>query len=321
MSIFDHRREEPKDGRGSAYGALSHPGFLYHEVTEFFDIVSGFVVQGLAAGTPVLVALPGKKSDLLRASLKMEGAHFVDMAELGRNPARIIPAIHEFHEDYGGEPIRFVGESIWLGRSVAETREAVRHEALINLAFADCPVTVLCPYDAEALPRYVIEQAWRIHPVVIEGGLARRSGAYTDPEAVYADVAWPLEEAPTDAEVREFRTDMDLTRMRSLVQQFGWAASLSVDRVDDLVLAVSEVASNSVQHGGGAGSLAMWCDDRSAVVAEIRDRGHITDPLVGRYPPGPGMEVKGLWLVNQLCDLVQIRSGPGGTCTRLTISP
>jgi anti-sigma regulatory factor (Ser/Thr protein kinase) len=320
MSAFDHWNEESKGAGGTAARGLRHPGLLYHGATEFIDIVNDFVLEGLAAGIPVMVAVPGKKSDLLQATMKMEGAHFVDMAELGRNPARIIPAIHEFHGDHGNGPIRFVGESIWLGRNVAEIAEAIRHEALINLALAHCSVTVLCPYDADVLPRYVTAEAWRVHPVVIEGGVARRSGAYADPEAVYADEAWPLEEAPAGAEVREFRTDMDLTRMRSLVQQFGWAANLSVDRVDDLVLAVSEVASNSVQHGGGAGSLSMWCDDHPAVVAEIRDRGHITDPLVGRSPPGPGLEVKGLWLVNQLCDLVQIRSGPGGTCTRLTIS-
>jgi anti-sigma regulatory factor (Ser/Thr protein kinase) len=320
MSIFEHGSEESKGGGGAADRGLSHAGLLYHGATEFIDIVNEFVLEGLAAGVPVMVAVPGKKSDLLQATLKMEGAHFVDMAELGRNPARIIPAIHEFHGDYGSRAIRFVGESIWLGRNVAEIGEVLRHEALINLAFADRPVTVLCPYDAEVLPRYVIDEVWRLHPVVIEAGLVRPSRAYADPELVYAATAWPLDETPADAEVREFRTDMDLTRMRSLVQQFGWAANLPEDRVDDLVLAVSEVASNSVQHGGGAGSLTMWCDDRLAVIAEIRDRGHITDPLVGRYPPGPGREVKGLWLLNQLCDLVQIRSGADGTCTRLTIS-
>jgi hypothetical protein len=52
----------------------------------------------------------------------------------------------------------------------------------------------------------------------------------------------------------------------------------------------------------------------------VRDQGEITDPLVGRYPPGPDLDVNGLWLVNQLCDLVQIRSGPDGTYVRLTIS-
>jgi anti-sigma regulatory factor (Ser/Thr protein kinase) len=320
MSLFDHRRADSTTGSSYAGRGLAHPGLLYHGATEFIDTVTDFVREGIASGVPVIVAVPSKRSDLLRATMKMEGTHFVDMATLGRNPARVIPAIHEFRGDCGSTPVRFVAESIWLGRSAAEIGEAVRHEALINVAFADCPVTVLCPYDADVLPRYVLELSWRIHPIVIEGGIARQSEAYADPEAIYADAAWPLEVSPSDAEVREFRTDLDLTRIRSMVQHFGWGANLPMDRVDDLVLAVSEVAGNSVRHGGGAGSLTMWSDDHPAVVAEIHDSGHITDPLAGLYPPGPGLEVKGLWLVNQLCDLVQVRSGPGGTCTRLTIS-
>ena len=55
-----------------------------------------------------------------------------------------------------------------------------------------------------------------------------------------------------------------------------------------------------------------------AVVCEVRDGGHIDAPLVGRERPSlerPGG--RGLWLVNQLCDLVQIRSFPTGTVVRL----
>jgi len=307
-------------GGGSAGPGLSHLGFLYHGVSEYVDTITDFVRDGLAAGEPTMVAVPGRKVDLLQASLRLDGAHYVDMAELGRNPSRIIPAIREFADQFNGGPTRFVGEPIWLGRNIDETVEAIRHEALVNIAFAKSPVSVLCPYDSEVLPKRVTDQSWRIHPIVIDGRLARVSGRYSDPEAVYADDAWPLGPAPADAEVREFRTEMDLTRMRSWVQHFGWSANLAIDRNDDLVLAVSEVASNSVRHGGGAGALTLWCDDRGAVVSEVRDYGRITDPLVGRYPPGPDLEVNGLWLVNQLCDLVQIRSGPDGTSVRLTIS-
>jgi anti-sigma regulatory factor (Ser/Thr protein kinase) len=317
---FEHYSVDSMSGESPVGQGLTHLGFLYHGVSEYVDTIADFVREGLTAGEPAMVAVPGRKVDLLQASLKVDGAHYVDMTELGRNPGRIIPAIHEFVGQFDGGPTRFVGEPIWLGRNSDETAEAIRHEALINLAFAGSPVTVLCPYDGDVLPRDVIDASWRIHPVVIDGGLARISGRYGDPEAVYADDTWPLAPSPPGAKVREFRTDLDLTRMRSWVQHFGWSANLTMDRVDDLVLAVSEVAGNSVRHGGGAGSLALWCDDRGAVVCEVRDLGHIDDPLVGRHPPGPDLEVKGLWLVNQLCDLVQIRSGPDGTCVRLTIS-
>ena len=320
MASFEHHSVDPTSVDLPASQGLRHLGFLYQGVSEYVDAVIDFVGEGLAAGEPAMVAVPGRWVDLLQAALSVDGAHFVDMTELGRNPGRIIPAIHEFVDQYKDGPTRFVGEPIWPGRNVDETVEAIRYEALINVAFAKSAVTVLCPYDSDVLPKRILDECWRIHPLVIYGGSPRVSRNYGEPKAVYADEVWPLPLPPQDAQAREFRTDMDLTRMRSWVQHFGWNTSLSMDRVDDLVLAVSEVAGNSVRHGGGAGALTMWCDDRGAVVSEVRDNGLIADPLVGRYPPGSDLEVNGLWLVNQLCDLVQIRSGPDGTRVRLTIS-
>jgi len=42
------------------------------------------------------------------------------------------------------------------------------------------------------------------------------------------------------------------------------------------------------------------------------------DPLAGRrLQPADGVGGKGLWLVNQVCDLVQTRSRQGSTTIRL----
>jgi hypothetical protein len=50
----------------------------------------------------------------------------------------------------------------------------------------------------------------------------------------------------------------------------------------------------------------------------VRDRGRIDDPLVGRIRPGPEQHRgRGLWLVNQLCDLVQLRTSGNGTIVRM----
>jgi anti-sigma regulatory factor (Ser/Thr protein kinase) len=87
--------------------------------------------------------------------------------------------------------------------------------------------------------------------------------------------------------------------------------------VADLVTATSELAANSVMHGGGSGTLRLWFEN-GALLAEVEDRGRIEEPLVGRLRPDISQEGgRGLWLANQLCDLVQIRSGAGGTTVRL----
>jgi anti-sigma regulatory factor (Ser/Thr protein kinase) len=90
-------------------------------------------------------------------------------------------------------------------------------------------------------------------------------------------------------------------------------------RVDDLVLAVNELASNSIYHGGGVGKLRIWRDGET-LLCEVRDRGRITEPLVGRVKPAPEQWTgRGLWLVNQVCDLTQIRSDAAGSVVRVHI--
>src|SRR5262249_32278068 len=94
-------------------------------------------------------------------------------------------------------------------------------------------------------------------------------------------------------------------------------AWLPSTRAIDLVLAVSEVAANTLRHSSGGGTIFLWLAD-GEVVCELRDAGHITDPLAGRRLPDPQPAGgHGLWLVNRSVDLTEIRSGPSGTVTRL----
>jgi hypothetical protein len=55
------------------------------------------------------------------------------------------------------------------------------------------------------------------------------------------------------------------------------------------------------------------------VVCQLHDGGRITDPMAGRKRPPPDAPGQGLWVVNHVCDLVEMRSGPAGTTTRLHI--
>ena len=85
------------------------------------------------------------------------------------------------------------------------------------------------------------------------------------------------------------------------------------------MLAVDELATNSVIHGGGSGTLQAW-DDGEAVVCEIRDAGRLDAPLAGRERPAEGQIGRyGLWLVNHLCDFVEQRSLPDGNVVRVHV--
>jgi anti-sigma regulatory factor (Ser/Thr protein kinase) len=108
-----------------------------------------------------------------------------------------------------------------------------------------------------------------------------------------------------------------LGAVRRFVGRFAERAGLGGDRTADLLLAVHEVATNSVRHGGGRGRLLLW-QEPGMVLCEVRDEGRITAPLAGRERPRLGqVGGYGLWLANQVCDLVQVRAYAAGGVVRL----
>jgi anti-sigma regulatory factor (Ser/Thr protein kinase) len=293
-----------------------HPALFYRDLDEYLAGVGGFLRDGLAAGDPVFASVPPQRLGPLREHLGAD-AHRVllyDMSEVGRNPGRILTALTDFAKRRGGGRAWLVGEPIWASRSPAEIREATRHEALINLAFAGVPVTILCPYDVSALGRATIADAERTHPVLIDGGCEWPSPAYADPGLVCADCDVP-DAAPPDAEVIAFGPD-ELPEVRDRAEEFGRAMGLPAERAADLKLAVGEAAANSLRHAGGSGRLAMWRDGHD-LIAAVRDGGRLADPLSGRLRPAPdAIGGRGLWMIHHLCDLVEF--GPGLVRMRLS---
>jgi anti-sigma regulatory factor (Ser/Thr protein kinase) len=121
---------------------------------------------------------------------------------------------------------------------------------------------------------------------------------------------------PLKARRLEFGLD-DLHDLRALVTSAAADAGLSPRRASDLAVAASELAANSILHGGGLGLVTVWEED-GAVLVEVADAGTILDPEVGQVRPDPAAEDgRGLYIANQLCDKVAIDSGPTGTRVRL----
>jgi anti-sigma regulatory factor (Ser/Thr protein kinase) len=241
------------------------------------------------------------------------------MAEIGGNPARIIGLWSDVLDRHtgAGRRLRGVGEPTFVGRRTAELVECRLHELLLNHAFDGGPGwRLLCPYDQEHLPRAVTQTALRTHPVQSTTHTRVPSGSYRAGGHVTA-FAEGLP-APLDAVLRGIYGPHDIPATRHTVGQWARSCGLPEERVEVLELAASELATNSILHGGGSGTLAMWLDGSAAVV-EFSDAGTLTDPLIGRLAPSLDQEGgRGLYLVNQLCDLVQLRSSALGTTVRVT---
>jgi anti-sigma regulatory factor (Ser/Thr protein kinase) len=289
-------------------GEFRHEALFYEGQDDLLARVVPFLREGAEAEDALLVALPEPQLGALKAELGSAAEHvtFTDMAIVGRNPGRLLSVWDQFARGPLGPSgrARGVGEPIWAGRSADEVIECEIHERLLDLAFLDVALHLMCPYDVSSLPPDIVAQA-----AVTHGEHGEDADGLTS----------PLRPPPEGAHVERFR-DLDLRAVRASLAALSAHVGLTPERTDDLVLAVDEVATNSLRYGGGSGTLRVWIDG-DAVVCEIADAGQIVDPLVGRRrPAADAAGGRGLWLVHQLCDLVQIRSDGDGSVVRMRIN-
>ena len=300
-------------------GQLVHAALLYRDPRQLRLAVDGFVCDAARVGEPVLAVLPADQLESLGDVLDAPGIERRDMMRVGRNPARLIALFEDWLSDHvqSGVRARIVSESLYPGRSTPEAAECLRHEALVNLALAARPVSVLCAYDAGHLDAPLLRGAERTHPHLIDVAGSRASLLYGDPAEVGQGRDWPQPPPPMDADDLHF--DGDLAALRRALHAAPQLAGLDPERRGDYVFAINEVATNALYHGDGAADARMWRDgDR--IVTEVTSASQVPGPLAGRRRPAvdaPGG--RGLYLVNQLCDLVELRNAPRGCSVRMHI--
>jgi anti-sigma regulatory factor (Ser/Thr protein kinase) len=296
-----------------------HEALMYRDEAEFDAAMHAFLQEAASAGEPVMVALPGPHLRHARETLgdAMTDAQLEDVAKVGRNPGRLLSMIEEWVASHDGHA-RVVCEVVWPGRSHAEAIEALRQEALVNLALAGSDATIMSPFDAQHLDADILAGVEMTHPTVVEGGLRRAGSAYTDSVSAALGELWPLED-PTGP-VSEHPLDGSLIELRRAIADDPALRSLSPERRSDLVFAINEAATNAMQHGGATCMTRIW-HDGDVVVTEVSSHSGIADVLAGRRrPPADALDGRGLWLINQLCDLVELRSGLSGTTLRMHVS-
>ena len=292
-------RDSATDSLHGAPTGFRHDAFVHVSDEEFVRRAATFVREGLAAGETVVAVLPPERIAVLREALgpAREQVTFIDISVAGGNPGRLIPLWRDALEQHPG-PVRGLEEAAAPGRTAAEYDEVLLHEALTDVAFAGDRGFRLCSsYEASV----------GIDPT------ATRSGAEALAEKTFRT---PLGDVPDRAERWEFGPD-ELGQVRQWVGARASSYGVTRDRLDDLSLALHEICTNSIRFGGGRGKLAVWVAD-GTLICDVTDRGRIDNLLVGRVlPPLDGIGGRGVWLANQLCDLVQLRSGDDFTQVRL----
>jgi anti-sigma regulatory factor (Ser/Thr protein kinase) len=296
--------------------ADTHLVLPYSSRGQCASSVLSFISAGLARQEPVCLAVTPPVAQSLRDTAAGPNAlaGVQDITELGRNPGRIIAAVWDFIAANPDRRAWWVEEPLWPGRSQAEAAETLRHEVLVNLAFRGVEISTLCLYDRSSLEPHLLRAAESAHPGILTGGQPAANGDYLGLGVMPPDYEQPLDPPPPAAVALTYASD--LRPVRAAVSARAASAGMSADRTVDLVLAVSEVAANSLRHADGAGVLLTWCAD-GEIVCQVNDGGTVTDPLAGRRRAARDADGHGLWVVNQVCDLVELRSAPGRTTVRM----
>ena len=225
-------------------------------------------------------AHPARRPDGIRRRARRAAGHHGGRADLARTPA---------------------------GR-VRRGRRPTR--SLINLAFDGADVTVVCPYDAEHLAADALADARSTHPEIGDGEGFAASPQYADPESVAAQAMQSMPPPPAQARAMSVHGDGDLSGARQLVMSEGERAGLTPRRRDRFTLAAHEATANAVRHGGGSGELTIWRDGDD-LVCQVQSALPLADAMAGRRAPQPeATRGRGLVLVNEICDLVQVSPGP-----------
>lgn len=296
---------------------LVHTAVLYHSEQEYLDLVKAFLSEGLSNDEPAWVAIPAEKMGLLRGALgdvaraATASVTWADITQVGRNPGRILAVASAFAERHPDRPVRMIGEPVWPGRTTVEYPACVQFEALVNVAIEGVDATCVCLYDASRLDDSVLADARVSHPLIEHGGSRRHSPEYS----IHAALDRGNEPLNTSPVAVTYMVDeaADLSGARQHSSRYGRLLGMPTDRIADLQLIVTELATNGLQHGGGTSHLAFWEHD-GHLICEARDNGFLADPLAGRRPPARDKpSPSGLFVVNALADLVRTHTSTDGT--------
>ncbi len=301
---------------GAVRSALVHQAFLYGSPDEFVASMAPFVREGLERGDTIFGATKPANIAALRDELGDDAGRVElhDTDEWCNRPYHRLQAVkHLVREVPPGRVLRAMGEPVWTG-SMASNRQWARYESIINLALADAPLRFICLYDSSVLPDEILEHALHTHPERVDGSSVHPCPEFLTPDEFLPGLPpTPPDEAP--------KLPLDGPRFRRLVAAHAIGAGLQSERVDELVLAANEVATNAILYGAAPVSARLWTEE-DELICQVADCGPgLADPLAGWLPPPtPDKGGWGLPIARQLADGLDIVRSDSGTLVSLHVS-
>ncbi|GGM48273.1 anti-sigma factor RsbA family regulatory protein [Dactylosporangium sucinum] len=307
-----------RTGAAAGHTGYFHEAIRYDSDEHLLAVVVPFLLGGVDAGEPTMVAFGERNAGLVRAALPAGcPVEFLTGGEVYARPAGAIRAYRQLlagHVAAGAGQIRIVGEL--PAEALGATWDWwARYESAINHAYDEFPLWSMCAYDERTTPVAVLADVDRTHPRTARPhGRHEPNPQYTEPELFLLEnrplVADPIQQGPpvvdlagpTSAEARE--------AVR--------AAELDAARREDLALAVSEIVTNAGMHGRPPVRMRVWAGPGRAVVTVTDGGPGPAYPYAGLLPAaGDASAGFGLWIAHQTCSHVSLHRSPEGFTVRL----
>jgi anti-sigma regulatory factor (Ser/Thr protein kinase) len=299
--------------------SVRHRLLVYDSDEQFAEQLVPYLEAGLDEGE-ALVAVPGRATEpVLRDALgaTSEKVTFHVCEDWYTRPeaalAKYDAAVRSLERE--GAPGVRVAAELPPCSSRGDWDAWIRYEAIINRAFADRPVSLLCTCDSRTVPEDVLDSMRSTHPHLLPDGREHHAG-YRDPEHVLRMLPPAPEPMP---QLHDLAVDADARALRGALLRELVHAGVAPDQADAMVLATSEVVVNATRHGGGVRTLRVGGRE-GAFVCEVSDAGRgLDDPLAGYVPPcAPAANGAGLWVARQLTRRLDLMPSPeGGLTVRL----
>jgi anti-sigma regulatory factor (Ser/Thr protein kinase) len=310
---------------------MEHAAAFHASSADLLDQLAPIVQQALERHEPLAIALQPDTERALAA--RLDGG-FASVERLVRlRPSNGGPAGASAQTLAARWALELRALSVAKGRPVtvlsehaaifdgADGRFWTELDAALNVALADLPVRVTCFYPELPLHLEILDGARRNHPLLLTDGELRHNPGHHDPRAVLAGrpAAQPPMLGPPD--VRLTFSAWQLHEVRTTVERALSGHGYERERVEDIVLAVNELATNAVEHGTPEARLSLWTEEHG-LLCEIDDGGTLRDPLPGLQAPHPAEpRGRGVWIARQLCDSLHVWSDGRGTHVRVHATP
>lgn len=316
------------ESQSPATSDFLHGALIIDSDQSVREVLAPAVRRALADGDGIFMAVAEPTARLLREELGAEAdelewgdvsAFYQRLGFAYEGFRRFLAAVHA-----AGRRIHLFAEpdvasDVEQSGAVDRAAAYLAYEAICNQTYASYRCEVTCLWDARRHPTLVIENVRSLHHHELGPAGWEPSADFVRPAQYLSgrnQLPLPL---PAMAEwyisLKEFGAIPLLrSQLRDWAERHGFASSA----VSDVVLAVNEVVTNGLIHGGPPVQVYGWSHIDTLVV-QIDDQGGIPLPAAAGYHPPAEHRYshRGLWLARQLADVVQTHTADGTTSVRL----